>query len=180
MLRQYWELRGRSYDSEWPGFSSLTNEHKHVLSSLLQDSEASFVLEAGCGSGRISGILEKSIGLDWSRSMILSCREKVKRPYVIADIRHLPFRNNSFDCILTCEVLQHIENIRQVVKEFERIANYVICLEHFENKKLDLNAHCFQHNYPEAFGAFQLKKYLKTRGKYRPAGAFLFRKEVVK
>ena len=45
-------------------------------------------------------------------------------PDVLADVRKLPFKNNSFDCVLICEVLEHLpySDFEKVLKKLSKIA----------------------------------------------------------
>ena len=42
---------------------------------------------------------------------------------IVADARHLPFEDSSFDCIMAIEVFEHLENPEKFVKEAYRILN---------------------------------------------------------
>lgn len=38
-----------------------------------------------------------------------------------ADVRHLPFADASFDCVLCAEVLEHVNNLQQAASEIQRV-----------------------------------------------------------
>jgi SAM-dependent methyltransferase len=42
-------------------------------------------------------------------------------PHIYGDVHFLPFSNNSVDCILCCEVLEHIKDPRQCCNEIWRV-----------------------------------------------------------
>lgn len=47
--------------------------------------------------------------------------------FIIADIGHLPFKNKTFDYIMSSHVLEHIENLDMAIKEISRVgkAGYI-------------------------------------------------------
>jgi SAM-dependent methyltransferase/uncharacterized protein YbaR (Trm112 family) len=94
------------------------------------------VLDAGCGSGRFAEIAldlgATVVAVDYS-SAIEACWRNLRgrRNFyaVQADIRHLPFRKASFDCIYSFGVLQHtpdphtsFKGLPQCLKECGKIA----------------------------------------------------------
>jgi len=45
-----------------------------------------------------------------------------RRPFVIADAAHLPFKSQSFDYVITSHVLEHVEDPLRVAAELMRVA----------------------------------------------------------
>jgi ubiquinone/menaquinone biosynthesis C-methylase UbiE len=94
-----------------------------------------FVLDAGCGLGRhlrhlakIPGL--KIVGIDkdtWALretgKALESQTDALSKDYLvsIADINKLPFADASFDCIICSEVLEHIPDHKNAIKELDRI-----------------------------------------------------------
>jgi SAM-dependent methyltransferase len=90
------------------------------------------VLDLGCGGGRHTVYLEQE-GFDVYGIDIAG--EGVKKAYhlltekglgaalSIGSIRNLPYRNNSFDSLISVRVIHHgrIEAIRKTIKEIERV-----------------------------------------------------------
>lgn len=72
------------------------------------------ILDAGCGSGRFAEVAldcgATVVAVDYSAA-VYACREnlqdRAQLHVVQADIRHLPFRNSSFDYVYSFGVLQH-------------------------------------------------------------------------
>lgn len=84
------------------------------------------VLEAGCGTGRISiPLMERGvdlIGCDLSAQMLTRFQEKYPSPRIVrADASRLPFPNAQFDAVLTVHVLHLIPAWRDVLREFKRV-----------------------------------------------------------
>ena len=181
MLKQYWENRGHQYDKEWLLLEQLTTEHRSVLRTLLRQIKPEIVLEVGIGTGRVSNIVQgQRCGIDFSKSMLANAKQKGYGFLILADVQHLPFREDTFTCVLACEVFQHIADIDEVVRECSRVAKFVICLEHDEEEESETDSHCFQHDYRYHFGTlFDLLKEIPTRGRYRPETAFLFERKTI-
>ena len=88
------------------------------------------VLEIGVGNKTVSDYLKK-IGIG-----VTTCDFDEKlNPDIVADIRSLPFKENSFDMVLCAEVLEHIpyRNFSKALKEIYRVtsSSAVITLPHF-------------------------------------------------
>jgi len=89
--------------------------------------DKSVVLDLGCGYGRNSLSLinrnESIIACDWSLNMSRTVRG-AKIPFVMCDVRLLPFRDGSVDCLICSHVLQHLQrkDIGPVLAELERVA----------------------------------------------------------
>jgi SAM-dependent methyltransferase len=74
------------------------------------------VLELGCGNGKtFSALTEKKcevVGIDFSPSAAILCRslspKSVCAEIALADVRSLPFRDASFDCVITFHVIGHL------------------------------------------------------------------------
>ena len=88
------------------------------------------ILDAGCGYGYISFELAKrgykTIGLD-SNPKKLSVGKSLFGSYssnlnlLKGSIYHLPFKNNEFDICLCLEVLEHLKDASQALKELARV-----------------------------------------------------------
>lgn len=90
------------------------------------------VLDLGCNWGRwsISAARQgyKTVGIDPSLGAIMAARRiaielGLDVKYIVADGRHLPFRDDSFDCVYSYSVLQHFEkeNARKALVEVGRV-----------------------------------------------------------
>jgi len=80
------------------------------------------VLDVACGVGRL-GILfpspdYKVTGLDSSKEMLKKCPYKLKKT---GNALKLPFKDNSFDILITARLLHHYENQDIFLKEFKRV-----------------------------------------------------------
>jgi 2-polyprenyl-3-methyl-5-hydroxy-6-metoxy-1,4-benzoquinol methylase len=95
----------------------------------------SLVLDAGCGSGRhlralaklsnlnIIGIDKNSSDLNDALTGLENMPDALSDNYLVsrADIKKLPFASASFDCVICSEVLEHIPDHENALKELVRI-----------------------------------------------------------
>ncbi len=102
------------YDS-WRRFISYWFQIESVL-----DTGAKKVLEVGVGNKTVSDYLKKC-GLE-----VTTCDLAADlKPDVVADVRDLPFDDNTFEVVLCCEVLEHIpfEDVPQALSELKRVSS---------------------------------------------------------
>ena len=93
--------------------------HWHQIQAVLQ-LKRNKILEIGPGNGVVSQFLEKC-GLK-----VLTCDiDFHNKPDALSDVLYLPFRRNSFEIILCCEVLEHIpySEFEQALFEIYRVSN---------------------------------------------------------
>jgi demethylmenaquinone methyltransferase / 2-methoxy-6-polyprenyl-1,4-benzoquinol methylase len=122
-------------------FEGLSPSYDRTLSlvTLMQDSywkswlltrarvvKGSRILDIGCGTGvleeRIDGGVEV-VGVDITEEMVrlaLSKGISSLRSLNLADGEHLPFRERSFDCVVSCYVVKYCNPV-QFVKEAARV-----------------------------------------------------------
>lgn len=88
------------------------------------------LLDLGCGTGLYSiRALEKGAivtGIDISEKMLSLAQEKVKTlslqiNFVLGDMEHLPFNNDSFDVVLSVTSLEFSKNPEMVLREILRV-----------------------------------------------------------
>jgi ubiquinone/menaquinone biosynthesis C-methylase UbiE len=111
----------------------------HFYDEFLQSLPRQFekALDAGCGSGELSLLLSKHVrhvvGIDLSHSIIhIAKRQKADQQktnvdFFVADLENLPFREQSFDVVVSNYTLNHtslevtLPALRQMVKPGGRI-----------------------------------------------------------
>jgi len=88
------------------------------------------VLDAGCGEGYgANRLLEKfpSLninGVDISRQALLTAKEIAGQIETTqTDVTRLPFKQDQFDLVISLEVLEHLPNPAQAVRDYRRVSN---------------------------------------------------------
>lgn len=98
---------------------------KAVLEALkLKDDD--FVLDCGCGDAVLDPIIEKKcsgvIGIDlYYFNIRATNRFKGNVAFILADIAHLPFRAGTFNKALCMEVLEHLHDDIEALREIKRV-----------------------------------------------------------
>lgn len=107
------------YDNNYDKFNStrysVWNEVKKFIDTIPDNSK---VLDVGCGNGKnMTYIKNKSInviGVDFSEKLLEICEKKLLN-VVKADVRNLPFDDDTFDYVISIAVIHHLstEKYRQ-------------------------------------------------------------------
>jgi len=106
-------------------------EHVHRYKCISNFVHNMWVLDAGCGTGYGSLMLaqsaEKVTGIDISDEAIEWCQNHYGTQhnlnYIQSSLAGLPFPNDTFDCIVCFEVIEHVDKETQIVflKEAKRV-----------------------------------------------------------
>jgi ubiquinone/menaquinone biosynthesis C-methylase UbiE len=104
------------------------------VTGLYETTGAKSVLEVGCGEGKLADHLirsaprpERFLATDLS----LERRDPNLDPlieFAEASVYELPFDDASFDLVLCCEVLEHLERPREALQEVARVARQFVLL----------------------------------------------------
>jgi SAM-dependent methyltransferase len=89
------------------------------------------VLDVGCSDGRGSEVLRRrgAHGVDIYRPALMSARDAGRRvPVTQADVRELPYRDDSFDAVVALDVVEHFDKPEalRVLLELERVARSLV------------------------------------------------------
>jgi len=138
------ELRARKRGEEV--FSKINFILNFLEKSLTQKN---YGLDLGCGMGSIlfamSHIFKNAVGVDISLIDLLLAKKRFEEEginnvkLICGSVEALPFENNTFDLITANDVIEHIENQKQFLKEAYRV--------------LQLNGY-FYFNSPNRFNIF--------------------------
>ena len=109
------------------------------INKILKYAKNKKIIETGCGTGLVSGYLQKQglqvIAVDLSQSILDYAKLIAKNSNVISpckyeqgDILSLKYKNNQFDVSFSIGVFEHFnyEELTKILKEQMRISKYVV------------------------------------------------------
>ena len=83
------------------------------------------ILDIGCAEGYVAEEVFKKnriVGLDNEiKYMLLAKKIGIYDSLLVADAKHMPYKDNSFNFLFSNSVLEHIDDIEDVLKEAKRI-----------------------------------------------------------
>lgn len=98
----------------------------HILEEFVPNPDSK-VLDVGCGTGNNTLLFKKAVdaevfGLDSSFGMLLEAREKAPQIYYIhASADCIPLKPESFDMLFMTEVIHHLPNMNEAMREMSRV-----------------------------------------------------------
>jgi SAM-dependent methyltransferase len=95
-----------------------------LLDELFREGENTRILEAGCGTGANLKILErygKAVGVDISSEAVRYALSRGCRDVRLMGETRLPFPDRSFDCVISLDVIEHIEDDAGALNEYARV-----------------------------------------------------------
>lgn len=118
-VADYYNAIAAQYDSV---FQSDMREDEEKL--LLEKVIGTKILDVGCGTGihakRLKAEGFEVFGLDISSALAGISKDRTSSPHVVADAQHLPFREASFDCIISIfGALNHVKSLPQTTARAE-------------------------------------------------------------
>ncbi len=110
-----------------PLYYSLTTRFKdRWFTRLVRQARPKRTLDIGCGIGYLLSIIDEftadSVGIDISRTSLIDARRYTQASLTVADAVRLPFADNVFDCIILADVIEHLPDDRQSLKEIVRVS----------------------------------------------------------
>jgi ubiquinone/menaquinone biosynthesis C-methylase UbiE len=89
------------------------------------------ILDQGCGIGQYDFTTRKLgfknlVGLDFSKKLIQTARHfnrklKTKIKFVLGDIRNMPFKEKTFDIVISAGVIEHVPETEKALSEISRV-----------------------------------------------------------
>ncbi len=123
-------MKKRDWGSD-PYFFGPRNYFRQTLLVHYLNKKSKNVLDAGCGNGSLSVRLSKAgfnvIGIDIIKkniSFAKRAKESLKMKnlnFFQMGVTDIKFKENSFDAVISGEVLEHVKNDNKAVKEFNRV-----------------------------------------------------------
>jgi 2-polyprenyl-3-methyl-5-hydroxy-6-metoxy-1,4-benzoquinol methylase len=87
------------------------------------------ILDVGCGTGFNVEYLQtrghsRVMGLDFSAEALTFCRSRNLTNCVCGDATRIPLRQETFDVIMAWDMIEHLEDDRQALREFARLLRH--------------------------------------------------------
>ena len=155
----YWNERGKNYPV---GIANIKKDVEH-LGNWISEVDPDSILDVGSGWGRVYsalhryGLVDHSMYFmaDFSDNMRKNCHARTGILPDLWDGRHLPYKDNAFDIVLSIEVMLHVrpDDINLFIAEHVRVATrwvYIITAGIIWRKPA---SHCFHHDYLALFAA---------------------------
>ena len=124
------DYENRDYRVYWEGIDK-QHEHEHecrVLRKLLPGNETGWFLDLGCAHGRLLPLYDKPgrqiVLLDYSMVHMEIAAKQCRGPnhhFIAADAYHLPFRDGTFNGLLSVRVFHHMANPQGYLDEVGRV-----------------------------------------------------------
>lgn len=99
---------------------------KDPLYSLLANLKGKQLLDVGCGAGtdaRVYSAMGAEVsGVDISKKQVELARKEAEGTFTISDMAKLPFKDNSFDIVVSRYAIQASKNVRKSIREMIRVA----------------------------------------------------------
>lgn len=142
--KKFYDSYCREYDKNELGGTEPSKRRKNIIERRIQimtkmgnvvPSSSFNVLEVGCGTGiytfEMTKYFKTILGLDISRGMLKEAKEKIKNQnptsnnvnvtFIAGDAENIPFKDSSFDCVMSINMLEHLDNIHKAVEEMKRV-----------------------------------------------------------
>jgi len=100
------------------------------------------LLDAPCGAGRILPMLAargRVVGLDVSAEMLAGARPHGAEVLLAGDLAALPFAERSFDAVVCCRLLHHLErdeDLARIAHELVRVSRALVLVTYWDAASL--------------------------------------------
>ncbi len=123
-----WDDKTYIVDPETHVFTTIQEHFGNKMLQNLEIPNGGVVVDIGCFIGEKLWQLKENrdylgIGVDIAIDSLVVAQDidKYGHKYVAADLEHLPFKNNSVDCVLIFDVIEHLSNQEKGFKEVSRV-----------------------------------------------------------
>jgi len=140
---QYYDIIAESYD-ELHGEEQ--RKKLEIISKYIKPEEYSSILDVGCGTGICSVWQHFSVGADPSFGLIREAKKKGSN-FIQAKAENLPFKNHSFDIVISVTAIHLFEDADKALSEMKRVGKNKFVFSVLKKssrskeiiKKIDLN-----------------------------------------
>ena len=137
---------GYHYDGRWRSVAQAMVDHYQLTPE-------SKILDMGCGKGfllyEFTQILPgcQVSGIDISEYAIQHAKEEIRDHVTVGDATELPFKDNSFDLVISINVLHNLfcDQLVPALQEIERVsaADKYLAVETYHNEQEKVNLMCW-------------------------------------
>jgi ubiquinone/menaquinone biosynthesis C-methylase UbiE len=132
LATEYDKWHTRVFESD-PGHADESSPWYKIVLEFLPSVHGRRILEIACGRGGFSRLLGSKgasvTGADFSASAVAIAKERLlgqpalagRVDYVQADAQNMPFKDNSFEIVISCETIEHVPDPRAAVREMYRV-----------------------------------------------------------
>lgn len=96
------------------------------LTRCYDSTKLGIVLDAGCGAGRFLETFPQDsvkVGADASLNLLFYSKRLRRGDFLVCcELEHLPFKSGTFDTVISCRVLQHLQRQELAIREMARVA----------------------------------------------------------
>jgi demethylmenaquinone methyltransferase/2-methoxy-6-polyprenyl-1,4-benzoquinol methylase len=114
--QRFFNLLSRVYD--WINPLIYTAEMRETL---LKDIKGERVLDVGVGTGYTTKHMDKAVGIDLSKEMLIRAKPGYRGSLVLGDASRAPFKPQSFDAVICAGSLYYFKSPVDAVKGFREL-----------------------------------------------------------
>lgn len=151
---------GRSFHQQAREYDRHVSVQKRVVNRLVSlvrshaTGHPTSILDVGCGTGQLLASLREEFpsaqlhGLDLAYNMLQCASERLTSDahFVNADAEYLPFRDRTFDLVVSTSTLQWLENLELFFEQARRVTQNggLLCIAFFAGRTLCELRECFR------------------------------------
>jgi 2-polyprenyl-3-methyl-5-hydroxy-6-metoxy-1,4-benzoquinol methylase len=121
----FYESFAATFDSKMNMYDTRKRMDVIYNELLTQDIKGKSLLDAGCGTGWFSKMaVERGAvvtSMDLGENLLQEVKKKCESTRVVGSILEMPFENDSFDVIVSSEVIEHTPNPHKAIEELARV-----------------------------------------------------------
>jgi ubiquinone/menaquinone biosynthesis C-methylase UbiE len=114
---EFWREVWKKYPETEIVYATEKGRMREEFYAKLLPERKGLMLDLGCGDGHLRPYIKNYVGLDVSSDALA----KVEGDVVLGSAEELPFRDESYDHVLMCEVFEHIVDRAKCLREVHRI-----------------------------------------------------------
>lgn len=147
----------------WNGYITEANKERIQKTIKMIPEDTRSLLDVGCGNGAIINNIPSSfyaVGIDSS----IQALEYVNRNKTVGVCNSLPFKDKSFDIVISAELLEHLDNqiLSKTLTELQRISRkYILISVPFQEKPWETFVKCADCGY--AYSPYYHQQYFDAR-----------------